>query len=100
MITVVVSLPIRPDQRRRFVTDVVPLILNNPKPDGNLSVECFESVGATGDFLLLEQWSSQQAMDAWLRSDRFVVVTGAYRDLLAGPPAAAQLTGSLTPAPA
>ena len=100
MITVVVNLSIRPDQRRRFVTDVLPLILNQPKPGRSLSVECFESIGAVGRFLLLEQWSSQEAMDAWLRSDRFLVVTGAYRVLLASPPAAAQLTGSLTPAPA
>jgi quinol monooxygenase YgiN len=100
MITVVVSLPIRPNQRRTFVTGIVPLILDSLKPDGNLSVECFESVGTTGCFLLLEQWSSQEAMDAWLHSDRFLVLTNAYRDLLAGPPTAVQLTGSLTPAPA
>ena len=100
MITIVVSLPIRPDQRDRFSTDVVPLILNSPKPEGNLSIKCFESLGAADSFLLLEQWSSQEALDAWLHSDRFQAVTGTYRDLLAGPPAAAQFAGTLTPAPA
>jgi quinol monooxygenase YgiN len=82
------------------VTEIVPLILNSPKPNGNLSIECFESVGSTSGFLLLEQWNSCEAMDAWLHSDRFQNVTGAYQNLLAGPPAAAQLTSSLTPAPA
>jgi quinol monooxygenase YgiN len=100
MITVAVSLPIRPDQRDRFVTDVVPLILGSPKPGGNLSIECFEGVGTPGSFLFVEQWNSLEEMDAWLRSERFQVVTGTYRDFLAGPPAAAQLTGSLMPAPA
>ena len=100
MITVVVSLPIRPDQRDRFATEVVPLILNSPEPEGNLSLECFESLGAAHSFLLLEQWSSQEALDTWLRSDRFQGVTGTYRDLLAGPPAVAQFAGTLTPAPA
>jgi len=99
MITVVVSLPIRPDQRDTFATDVVPQILNSPKPEGNLSIKCFEGLGAAGSFLLLEQWSSQEALDGWLRSDRFQAVTGTYRDLLAGPPAAAQFAGTLNPAP-
>lgn len=100
MITLVVNLPVRPDQREKFATDVVPLILNSPKPEGNLSIKCFESLGAADSFLLLEQWSSQEALDTWLHSDRFQAVMGTIRDLLAGPPAAAQLAGALTPAPA
>ena len=100
MITVVVSLPIRPDQRDRFATEVVPLILTSPKPEGNLSVKCFQSSEQRDGFLLLEQWSSQEALDAWLRSDRFQAATGTYRNLLTGPPTAAQFAGTLTPAPA
>jgi hypothetical protein len=42
---------------------VVPQILNNPKPDGNLSVECFESVSASGSFLLLrKRWTRGSAL--------------------------------------
>jgi quinol monooxygenase YgiN len=92
MITVLVSLPIRPDHRDRFVADIVPLIIDSPKPEGNLSVQCFESIEA-GSFLLVEQWDSQEAMDAWLRSERFQLATEAYQDFLAGPAAAAQLVG-------
>jgi hypothetical protein len=36
-----------------FATEIVPTILNR-KPDGNTSVECFESIGSPGDFLLVE----------------------------------------------
>ena len=78
----------------------MPLILDSPKPEGSQSVECFESLGAADSFLLLEEWSSQEALDAWLRSDRFQAVTGTYRDLLAGPPAIVQFAGTLTPIPA
>ena len=52
MITVLVKLPIRLDQREMFATEIVPTILNR-KPDGNTSVQCFESIGSPGDFLLV-----------------------------------------------
>ena len=70
MITVFVKLPIRLDHERCSRPMIVPTILNR-KPDGNTSVECFESIGSPGDFLLVETWESEQAFDTWQRSDDF-----------------------------
>jgi quinol monooxygenase YgiN len=52
-----------------FATEIVPTILNR-KPDGNTSVECFESIGSPGDFLLVETWESEQAFDTRQRHGR------------------------------
>jgi quinol monooxygenase YgiN len=94
MITVLVRLPIRLDQREMFATEIVPTILNR-KPDGNTSIECFESIGSPGDFLLVETWESEQAFDTWQRSDDFQAAVGALDNLLAQPPAIGWFTGSI-----
>src|SRR5687767_3310657 len=70
MITVIVKLPIQPDQREKFATEVAPF-LEGPNPAGCISVECFESIGEPDTFLLLELWESEQALDAWHRSETF-----------------------------
>jgi quinol monooxygenase YgiN len=95
MITVLVKLPFRLDQRERFATQIVPTILTNQKPDGNRSVECFESIGSRGDFLLVESWESEQAFDTWQRSEAFQAAVGALANFLAGPPAIRQFSGSV-----
>jgi quinol monooxygenase YgiN len=94
MITVLVKLPIRLDQREKFATGIVPTILSR-RPDGNVSVECFESIGSPGDFLLVESWESEQAFDAWQQSDAFQAAVGVLENLLAGPPAVGQFSGSV-----
>jgi quinol monooxygenase YgiN len=94
MITVLVKLPIRLDQREKFATGIVPAIVNR-RPDGNLSVECFEGVGSPGEFLLVESWESEQAFDAWQQSEAYRAAVGAVESLLAGPPAVGQFSGSL-----
>ena len=94
MITVLVKLPIRPDQRERFAVEIVPAILNR-KPEGNTSVECFESIGSPGEFLLVESWDSEQAFGTWQRSEAFRAAVGALENFLAGPPAVGQFSGSV-----
>ena len=94
MITVLVKLPIRLDQREVFATEVVPTIMSR-KPDGNTSLECFESIGHPGDFMLVEAWESEQALDAWQRSETFQAALAAVSNFLAGPPAVSQFSGSM-----
>ena len=94
MITVLVQLPIRLDQREKFATEIVPTILSS-KHDGNKSVECFESIGSPGDFLLLECWESERAFDEWRRSEAFQAAVGALDHLLARPPAVGRFSGSI-----
>ena len=84
MITVLAKLPIQPDLREKFATGIVPTILGR-KPDGNLSVECFESVASPGDFLLKTVWESEEAQQAWQRSDVFQDAVAELADFLAGP---------------
>jgi quinol monooxygenase YgiN len=97
MITVVVKLPIRPDQRAKFVTEVAPF-LEGPNPAGCISVECFESIGEPCTFLLLELWESEQALDAWYQSETFQALLASCQPMCAGPPLAGQFNGSIQPA--
>ena len=97
MITVLVKLPIRLDQREIFATQIVPTIMTR-QPDGNISIECFESIGHPGDFLLVESWVSEQAFDTWQQSEAFHAAIAPVQNLLAGPPAVGQFSGSVQPA--
>jgi quinol monooxygenase YgiN len=94
MITVLVKLPIRIDQREKFAIEIVPTILNQ-RPDGLTSIECFESIGSPGEFLLVESWDSEQAFGTWQRSEAFRAAVGALENFLAGPPAVGQFSGSV-----
>ena len=60
-----------------------------------MSVEGFESVGSPGEFLLVESWESEQEFDAWQRSEAFQEAVGLLENLLAGPPAVGQFSGSV-----
>jgi hypothetical protein len=97
MITVLVTLPIRLDQREKFATDVVPTIMSR-KPDGNTSLECLRASATPATSC---RWSRGSPSRRWTRGSGRRLSrprSPAVQNFLAGPPAVSQFSGSMQPA--
>ena len=81
MIVVHAKIPVRPDKRDDFLGAVGPLVEATRQEEGNISYECFESVETPNLFAMVEEWQSQEALDAHMRAEHFTqVAAGLGRD--------------------
>lgn len=86
MIVLHAKLPIRPDQRETFLGAIGPLVEASNAEPGVISYQCYQSVADENLFIVVEEYESQEALDAHMASDHFQAAAGGLADMVSGPP--------------
>ncbi len=75
------------------VKDALTVLLGHTRSEqGCVRYDLFESAAAPGTFVTVEEWSSQDALDAHLGSAHIAAALDTAKDALAAPPAIHPLT--------
>lgn len=86
MIVLHARIPVRPDKREDFLAAVPPVVSATREEEGNISYECFESTESQNLFIFVEQWQSQQALEAHTQTEHFKGLLTAMPDSVSGQP--------------
>lgn len=63
MIVINAKFSIKPEKRKEFLAEVKNLIEATKKEDGCLSYKLFESIDTENEFVMIENWRDQQAVE-------------------------------------
>ena len=86
MVVQIVRVPIRPDQRDRWLELIRANAAQTRAKDGCDAYQVGEDLETPNTFMLVEQWASIEAQYAHFRNPRFAELMEKLGDVLAGPP--------------
>ena len=66
-----------PDKRYELLQAIEMIKKDGKREPAQTSCELYEAVGKTNRFLLVETWGSSEALDAYMRTDRYRSLLGA-----------------------
>jgi quinol monooxygenase YgiN len=95
MIVIRVQADIDPEKRDIFLEQVRRDIVVSRNHSGCHLFTWCEDVSHKNRFLLYEEWDSEEAFDAYKRSEHFERVNAALRPFLSSPPESSYYTASL-----
>jgi quinol monooxygenase YgiN len=81
MVGLEILLSIQPQQRHEFLQTVDMFRCQNDKPKARIVCNLFETVGTPNQFLWVEKWTDQGALDEYTKTDRFRALLGAIQVL-------------------
>jgi quinol monooxygenase YgiN len=85
MILVTIRARTRPDKRGEFTQTVTSLLNQIRKSPGCLSCHFYQEFAEENIFCFVEEWSSHQEFEDYLRTNTFCVLLGAMQVLLKQP---------------
>ncbi|ANH37784.1 Putative monooxygenase [Nocardioides dokdonensis FR1436] len=81
---VVATIPTDPAQGDAVRAGLNELVAATRAEEGNVSYTCYESAAAPGTFVMVEEWASQEAMDAHMTTPHMAKVFDVLGPALAG----------------
>ncbi|MDX2160086.1 MAG: putative quinol monooxygenase [bacterium] len=87
MVMITGRLPVDPAQRDAFLAFARELVPHERTQPGCLAFDIFEDVTAPNQFLMLEQWESEEALDDHTSTDAFDANEARLNSFLIGEPA-------------
>lgn len=85
MIFLQANIKVKHDKREEFIESVQKVISATLKEEGNASYRLFEEVNAPNNFVMLEQWKDQAAIDFHNCSPHFQEFFELAKEILAEP---------------
>lgn len=86
MILVMGRYSIDPEQRKAFLAFAQQLVAQERQAPGCLAFDIFEDVTTPNAFLMMEQWESEEALDAHTQSEAFELGDAALNEFIVGEP--------------
>jgi quinol monooxygenase YgiN len=86
MVVQVVRVPIKPEQRDRWLEIVRMNAADTRGEEGCESYQISEDIEMPNTFVLVERWASMEAQYNHFRNPKFGELMGALGDVIAGPP--------------
>ncbi|MFT8318818.1 MAG: putative quinol monooxygenase [Sporolactobacillus sp.] len=71
MIIIHALFDVKADAREQFLSAAQPLLDGSQAEAGNISYNLFEKVGAPNQFIMVEQWQDQVAVDVHNQTEHF-----------------------------
>lgn len=84
MILAIIILNALPEKRKELMQTLVSIFEANGKEKGCLRYNILTDIHAPTVFNLIEEWSTREDLDRYIKSDRFSIILGT-KSLLAGP---------------
>ncbi|MGD9139373.1 MAG: antibiotic biosynthesis monooxygenase [Desulfobacterales bacterium] len=81
MVGLEILLSIQPGQRHEFLQTVDMFRCQNHTAKARIGCSLFETVGTPNQFLWVEKWTDQGALDDYMKTDRFRALLGAIQVL-------------------
>lgn len=81
---VVATIPARPETTDALRDALTTLVAATRQEEGCLAYDLYESAGAPGVFVTVEEWTDQAALDAHMRTPHIAAALGAAEGALAG----------------
>jgi quinol monooxygenase YgiN len=81
MITVTISLNVWPEKRQEFIQTLRSLYREIMTCKGFKNSRLFQNMDHFNSFTIVQEWEEEQALDKFIKSDRFSVLLGALRVL-------------------
>ncbi|WP_338776469.1 putative quinol monooxygenase [Metabacillus sp. FJAT-52054] len=85
MISITAYMNVKPGYREEFLEKVQQVIEHTREEEGNVSYRLYEETGNSNQFVMLEQWKDQHAIDVHNQSDHFQNFFAAAKKILAEP---------------
>jgi quinol monooxygenase YgiN len=81
MVVIKVSAEILPQKRQEFLQVIEAMIVKAPDHGAGFSRRIYEELGRQNIFCYLEEWTSREALETHLKTDRFQALIGAMEVL-------------------
>ncbi|MDO3397791.1 putative quinol monooxygenase [Nocardioides sp. SOB44] len=81
---VVATIPTAPEHAEAVRAGLRDLVAATQQEEGCVAYDCFESNAAPGTFVMVEEWASQEAMDAHMKTPHMAEVFKVLGPALAG----------------
>ncbi|MBS2969218.1 antibiotic biosynthesis monooxygenase [Metabacillus sp. KIGAM252] len=85
MISITAYMNVKPEYREVFLEKVQQVVELTREEEGNVSYRLFEEVSNSNQFVMLEQWKDQHAIDVHNRSEHFQTFFASAKKILAEP---------------
>ncbi|MEW4282290.1 putative quinol monooxygenase [Priestia koreensis] len=85
MIAIQAYMTVRPEKREEFIKNVTEVIEASRKEEGNISYMLTTKVENENEFVMLEEWKDQAAIEAHNTSAHFQKFAGSAKEFLAAP---------------
>ena len=88
MVTIEMNYPVLPGKGEAFVTECNEVIRAMQEEEGHSSSHVYQDVNEEGSYLIVSEWESRDAFDAFLRSEAFrsKMTSWGEAEILAGRP--------------